>query len=197
VSTDPTDLTFNWVEARASCSAATMFARLRTGAQKDVDTRNQQIGERFGIVDLAAAKFAVYREGPEHARRVEFERRGEEITVRSANNHDSRRQDRVLACGSARAWGCVGSDGPARTKQLKGGPAVTRGPRLRRDGRHYRTVISERIHGWMQHCHFVLPLGNSEVPPVGPGACAPAGSGMLVGPGSARHSGTGAPNPPI
>ena len=66
MSIDPRDPKFNWVEARAACSPMDVFLRLRAGAERDIETRNEQLRgnhERFVIVSLGQSKFAVRREG--------------------------------------------------------------------------------------------------------------------------------------
>ena len=82
---------FDWVAAQSRCSAASMFERLRAGAQADVERRNALLGvdegwkfefaedgEAFDVSRVEGSRFGSANVGA----LVRFERTGPRINVR-------------------------------------------------------------------------------------------------------------------
>jgi hypothetical protein len=83
---------FEWVAAKAQCTAAVMFERLRAGVKRDVEQRNalvhlddgvrfefsEEEGEAFDAARLEGSRFGK----PNVAALVRFERAGPRIHVR-------------------------------------------------------------------------------------------------------------------
>ena len=82
---------FEWVSARARCTAALMFERLRAGVKQDVERRNALLrlddasrfefseeGETFDVARLEGSRFTNHK----IAALVRFERAGPRINVR-------------------------------------------------------------------------------------------------------------------
>jgi hypothetical protein len=82
---------FEWVSAKARCTAAVMFERLRAGVKQDVERRNALVrlddgsrfefsedGEGFDVARLEGARFTNHKV----AALVRFERAGPRINVR-------------------------------------------------------------------------------------------------------------------
>ena len=89
---DDTSDQFEWVSAKAKCTAAVMFERLRAGVKQDVERRNALLGlddgyrfefseegEAFEVARLEGSRVA----RPNVAALVRFERAGPRIHVRS------------------------------------------------------------------------------------------------------------------
>jgi hypothetical protein len=83
---------FEWVSAKAQCTAAVMFERLRAGVERDVERRNALVGLdegfRFEFSEEGEAFEVARLEGSRvtHAKvaaLVRFERAGSRIHVRS------------------------------------------------------------------------------------------------------------------
>ena len=83
---------FEWVSAKAACTAASMFERLRVGVKQDVERRNALVspddGFRFefsedeGGFDVARVEGSRFS-NPNVAGLVRFERAGPRIHIRS------------------------------------------------------------------------------------------------------------------
>ena len=82
---------FEWVSAKAECTTALMFERLRVGVKQDVERRNALVGledgsrfdfsedgEAFDVARLEGSRFT----DPKIAALVRFERAGRRINVR-------------------------------------------------------------------------------------------------------------------
>ena len=89
---DDTSDQFEWVSAKAKCTAAVMFERLRAGVKQDVERRNALLGledgYRFEFSEEGEAFEVARLEGSRVARAnvaalVRFERAGPRIHVRS------------------------------------------------------------------------------------------------------------------
>lgn len=84
----------DWVTARANCSPAVMFERLRQMAEANTQKRNEQLrGERFVFMesedtDVRKTRFTVFDQGTH--KRVQFDLKGQVIVA-------SDRQGNVLA----------------------------------------------------------------------------------------------------
>lgn len=89
---DDTSDQFEWVSAKAKCTAALMFERLRAGVKQDVERRNALVGldegfrfelseegEAFDVARLEGSRVAQ----PRVSALVRFERAGPRIHVRS------------------------------------------------------------------------------------------------------------------
>jgi hypothetical protein len=67
---------FNWVKARAECSAAQVFKELELGAKEDVEKRNllrsPEEQFRFLVAQAGPDRFAVIREAARGSRSVDF-----------------------------------------------------------------------------------------------------------------------------
>ena len=83
---------FDWVSAKAECTAASMFERLRAGVKQDVERRNALVspddgfrfefsedGEGFDVACVEGSRFT----NPKVAGVVRFERAGPRIHIRS------------------------------------------------------------------------------------------------------------------
>ena len=83
---------FDWVAAKAQCTAASMFERLRAGVKQDVERRNalsavddgfrfefSEEGQAFEVTRLESSRFT----SPRVAGLVRFERAGPRIHVSS------------------------------------------------------------------------------------------------------------------
>jgi hypothetical protein len=92
VTPDTTSDEFDWVSAKAKCTAAVMFERLRAGVKQDVERRNALVGLddgfRFEFSEEGGAFEVARVEGSRVSRAnvaalVRFERAGPRIHVRS------------------------------------------------------------------------------------------------------------------
>jgi hypothetical protein len=85
-------MTFDWVTARAKCSAAHMFEKLKMAVSDDVKVRNElvpkdpEFGAAYGFsVAESHNAIRVVRESQRGSKTIAFSLEGEEIKVADAN----------------------------------------------------------------------------------------------------------------